>query len=122
MHPVGMHWKCLALYRTGGHCPGDLCPVCLCPLRSLSGESLSRGLCPGVSVQGGLCLGEGVSVQGISILKGLNPGGSLSRGWVCVVGISVQAGLCQEDLPGQRPPRGNIEPETKTSKKEHGTR
>ena len=76
-------------------------------------------------MQGGLCLGVGVSVQGVSVQGGLCPRGSLSGGlcpgglcsgglclgvsvwrvsvqgvsvWrVSVQGVSVQGGLCHED-------------------------
>ena len=90
----------------GGLCT---CPGGLCPGGSLSGGSLSWGLsqadiCVGVSVQsrgggslssgGGLCLGEGISVQG----RGVFVWGSLS-------GRYLSGGLCPGggDLcPGER--------------------
>ena len=73
----------------------------LCPAVSLSGASLSRGVCPG-----GLCPGMSLSRQSLS-WRGFCPGGlcvqgSLSRGRVSVqgslsMGVSVQRGLCQGD-------------------------
>ena len=58
----------------GGSVQWSLCPGGLCRggEGSLSGRSLSRGLCPGVYPSGG-CLSMGVSVHGVSIW------GSISR-------------------------------------------
>ena len=65
---------------------GNVCrPVC----DSVHWKGGDGGLCPGVSFQGGLCLGGG----------GLCPGG-----WVSVKGISVQWGLC----PGGLCPVGSL--------------
>ena len=85
--------------------------VAACITGHMTGGSLSRGLCPGVSVQrvsvqGDLCwresLSRGVSVQERSLSRrvsvqrglcpgGLSPGGSLSRG-VSAQGVSVWGG------------------------------
>ena len=98
-----------SLYRAvsvqGSLCPGGLCLVDLCPGVSVQGGlclrgSLSRGLsvqqkfvqggfCPvGISVQGVLCLWEGLC------LGGLCPGGCQSRG--SLSGESLSRGLCPE--------------------------
>ena len=132
------HLSVILITRGGGHddtycvIPCSLGVVCLkeegdlC-LESLSGRSLSRGLCPGVFVQGDLCPG-GVCLE-VLCQGGLCPGDSLSRGslsrWGLFPGkslsrrllfrgslsrgslsreVSVQGGLC----PGRFLFRGSL--------------
>ena len=91
-------------YRTGGG-------LCL-------GVSVQEGLCLGGLCLGGLCSGvyvwgvsvQGVSVQGVSVWGSLSRGvsvGSLSRG-LCSGGLclgpSVPRGLPDRDPQGWRPP------------------
>ena len=76
-----------ARYRTGGSLSGGSLSEGLCPGESLSRGSLSRvSLCPGWgSVKGGLCRG------------GLCPG------HLCLGVVSVQGGLCLGGLPDRDP-------------------
>ena len=103
---------------------GDLCvgvSGCFCPGGSLSGESLSRGLCLGAFVHEGLSgeslsrgsLSEGLSWGPLSMGSlprgfcpvgspsgGLCPGESVSRVGSLCRGPSVQGGLSMESLSG----------------------
>ena len=86
---------------TGGLRDIVKCDVCrpVCDSVHWKGGGGGGGLCPGVSFQGGLCLGGGGLCPGGLCPGGLClGGGSLSRGslpsGVSVQGVSVQGGLC----------------------------
>ena len=97
-----------SLYGGGSLSKGGLCPVGVC----VQGR---------ISVQWGLCPGEGISVQGVCVQGGLCPGGFFVQGGLCPGEVSVQGrslprgGLCpwgslfggvsvQGGLPDRDPP------------------
>ena len=63
--------------------------VSRCYTRAESEESRGGGLCPGVSVRGGLCPGGSLS-RGVCVQGGLCPGGFCPGGTVSVLEVSVR--------------------------------